>query len=83
MSVDPADEPLWNERFPKVVTGPDWYFHLPLKIEMMNAQKDVSNRHVYVNFGACSEGTLCKRLDLDVKLPVRAQGRQTTLSCEE
>jgi hypothetical protein len=44
---------LWSETLPKVVTGPPYYFDLPLRIEL-KTRGNARERPITVDLGACS-----------------------------
>jgi hypothetical protein len=76
------DRHLWNEVFPKTVTGPGWNFSLPFGVEL-RTRGDVQRRRIDVDLGACSEATLCNPVNFQITLPSYDIGRQTAALCSE
>jgi hypothetical protein len=76
------DRHLWNEVFPKTITGPGWYFNLPLGLEL-RTRGDVQRRRIDVDLGACSEATLCNPVNFQITLPSYDVGRQAAALCSE
>jgi hypothetical protein len=66
--VDRRDTRLWNERFPKMVTGAGSNFDLPLRVEL-SARGDLRQRRIEVDLGACSEATFCTPVRFKLTLP--------------
>jgi hypothetical protein len=66
--VDRRDTRLWNERFPKMVTGADYYFDLPLRIEL-KSHGDVRQHRIALDLGACSEATYCTPVRFKLTMP--------------
>jgi hypothetical protein len=57
---------LWSETLPKVVTGPPYYFDLPLRIEL-KTRGDARERPITVDLGACSAAAnVCVPITFDV-----------------
>jgi hypothetical protein len=66
--VDRRETRLWNERFPKMVTGADYYFDLPLRIEL-KSRGDVRQHRIELDLGACSEATYCTPVKFKLTMP--------------
>lgn len=80
----PADERmLWAEALPKVVTGPGWYFGLPLQIDLTTAGTP-RERHVHLDLGACSSAKqMCSSIVFDVVLPPYRDGGHPSGGCAQ
>jgi hypothetical protein len=80
--IERNDRRFWNEAFPKTVTGPGWYFDLPLRIEL-KTRGDVQRRRIDVDLGTCSEATLCNPVKLLITLPPYDHGLSAAAACSE
>jgi len=68
LSVPSDDKRLWGENFPKLVTGPERYFQLPLRIDLRTkATKKIWV--VEVDLGACFKTDFCTPIKFHVMIP--------------
>ncbi len=66
--IEKRNSGTWKERFPKVVTGSNWYFTLPLRIDLMT-RGNASGQRVHVELGACSTSNMCDRVEFVAVVP--------------
>ena len=60
---------LWAEALPKVVTGPPYYFALPLRIEL-RTRGNAQERAITLALGACSAASnACVPITFEVNIP--------------
>jgi hypothetical protein len=60
---------VWEESFPKIVEGPDWYFALPLRIDL-KTRGNPAGQHLRIELGACSaKRSLCNKIEFLVIVP--------------
>jgi hypothetical protein len=65
---------FWSEPLPKVVTGPPYYFNLPLRIEL-KTRGNAQERPISLNLGACSSATnTCVPITFEINTPMASQG---------
>jgi hypothetical protein len=64
---------FWSDPLPKVVTGPPYYFDLPLRIELKTRGK-AQERPISLNLGACSaSANTCVPVTFEVNPPMASQ----------
>jgi hypothetical protein len=64
--TDRRNSVFWLEALPKVVTGPPYYFDLPLRIEL-RTRGNVRERRIELNLGVCSSAaSTCVPISLEV-----------------
>jgi len=78
-NVDQADLPLWSEPLPKTVTTTDWYFDLPLRINL-KTHGGLRERRVHVDLGACSPSH-CTPITFQITVPPYHSGDKTNERC--
>jgi hypothetical protein len=65
---------FWSEPLPKVVTGPPYYFILPLRIEL-KTRGNAQERPISLNLGACSSAAnTCVPVTFEINAPMASQG---------
>jgi hypothetical protein len=70
---NPHNAKFWLDALPKVVTGPPYYFDLPLRIEL-KTRGNVHERRVDLNLGACSSAAnACVPITFEVSAPIASQ----------
>jgi hypothetical protein len=71
--ADRQNSKLWSEHLPKVVTGPPYYFDLPLRVEL-KTRGNAQERPISLNLGACSSAAnTCVPITFEVKAPTASQ----------
>jgi hypothetical protein len=72
--ADRQNGKFWSEPLPKVVTGPPYYFDLPLQIEL-KTRGNARERRISLNLGACCSATnTCVPITFEVNAPMTSQG---------
>jgi hypothetical protein len=67
--ADGPNSKLWRETLPKIVTGPPYYFDLPLRIEM-KTRGNAQERPITVDLGACSSAAnTCVPITFEISAP--------------
>jgi hypothetical protein len=56
----------WDESLPKTITGPDWDFSLPLRVDL-KTRSPSAERRIRIRLGACSDH--CDLVQLDLRIP--------------
>ena len=80
--VDPNEASLWNESFPKLITGPNADFELPLKITL-ETSGTMQERRVSLDLGACSASEqTCTPIKLRMTMPQRLSLQNAGSWCE-
>ncbi len=65
-----GDKKLWREKFPKVITGPNRYFELPVRIDLHTLSHNVGGNSLEITFGACSSLTSsCNLIRQSIRVP--------------
>jgi hypothetical protein len=78
-NVGRIDLKLWSEPFPKTVTAADWYFDLPLQINL-KTRGDLRERRVHVDLGACSPSH-CTPITFEIIVPPYQSVDRTNPRC--
>jgi hypothetical protein len=74
----PNDEvKLWEEKLPKVVSGSEPYFNLPVRIELKTRGKSLP-RQISVGLGVCVSGTYCTPVSFLMTIPANSGGKGAT-----
>ena len=75
-----GDHAAWRQRFPKIVTGPGWYFTLPKRIDLPT-RVNPAGQQLLIVLGACSlEANNCNRVELLLTVP---QEQKQPIACDE
>ena len=72
-SVETGNASAWKEKLPKVMTGPGYYFELPMRFEL-RTRGDAEAQSIYIELGACSKETnMCDKLEFVAAVPTEIE----------
>lgn len=75
-AVPREEAKLWEESFPKIVSGKEPYFKLPVRIELRTRGVPRS-REVSVGLGICVSETYCTPIKVVLRIPAKGSSRQS------
>jgi hypothetical protein len=77
-SVPQGEAKFWNESLPKLVTGSEPYFDLPVRVEL-KTQGVSRERQVSIGLGVCVSTKYCTPVAFQITIPTKGASSETAV----